>query len=131
MVVAITHISNGHPCEVPVSSVYDLTIRLNGLAGVHGRHSSVAGRAATRRVVSSQVLSAAVEVACTYYCHRVKCLQRSVVCREMLRRHGFRAEVVVGVQQFPFYAHAWVELDGAVVNDFPRVKELYQVLDRW
>src|SRR5258708_38941110 len=100
MVVAIPYISNGQPCNVSVSSVlyalwqlmrYDLTRRLNGLAGIRGMRASVASRPA----IPSEVLSAAVEVACTYYFHRVKCLQRSVVCRELLRRHGFEAEVVI------------------------------------
>jgi len=32
--------------------------------------------------------------------------------------------------QMPFKAHAWVEVDGLVVNDKPYTPELYGVLDR-
>ena len=35
-----------------------------------------------------------------------------------------------GVQKLPFKAHAWVEVDGRVVNDKPYMREMYTVLDR-
>jgi hypothetical protein len=38
--------------------------------------------------------------------------------------------MVLGAQLLPFRAHAWVEVDGAVVNDKPYIHEIYQVLDR-
>jgi hypothetical protein len=38
--------------------------------------------------------------------------------------------MVIGAQQLPFKAHAWVEVDGRVVNDKPYVPEMYTVLDR-
>jgi hypothetical protein len=38
--------------------------------------------------------------------------------------------MVIGAQQLPFKAHAWVEVDGHVVNDKPYVPEMYAVLER-
>jgi hypothetical protein len=38
--------------------------------------------------------------------------------------------MVVGVQQIPFLAHAWVELEGRVVNDKPYMSEIYLTLSR-
>ena len=38
--------------------------------------------------------------------------------------------MVIGAQQMPFKAHAWVEVGGSVVNDKPYTPEMYQVLDR-
>jgi hypothetical protein len=37
---------------------------------------------------------------------------------------------VIGSQQMPFKAHAWVEVDGRVVNDKQYVHELYARLDQ-
>jgi len=33
-------------------------------------------------------------------------------------------------QRMPFQAHAWVEVEGKVVNDKPHVQDHYAVLDR-
>jgi hypothetical protein len=38
--------------------------------------------------------------------------------------------MVIGVQQLPFLAHAWVELDGRVINDKQYICEVYSVLTR-
>jgi hypothetical protein len=32
---------------------------------------------------------------------------------------------------FPFRSHAWVEIDGVVVNDKPYMLDIYQILDRF
>ena len=58
------------------------------------------------------------------------CLQRSATLTCLLRKSGVRAEMVLGVQQLPFRAHAWVEVNGSVVNDKPYVSEIYAVWDR-
>jgi hypothetical protein len=38
--------------------------------------------------------------------------------------------MVIGVQGAPFRAHAWVELEGRVVNDKPYMRDIYSVLDQ-
>ena len=49
----------------------------------------------------------------------------------MLRRDGgIPAELVLGVRTFPFEAHAWVELDGRVLNDDLDHVGRFLVLDR-
>jgi hypothetical protein len=73
---------------------------------------------------------AAVDLAAIWYWKEVLCLQRSAATACLLRRHGVRARLIVGVQQIPFKAHAWVEVDGQVVNDKPYMSEMYAVLDR-
>jgi hypothetical protein len=40
------------------------------------------------------------------------------------------AELVIGAQHMPFRAHAWVEVQGRVVNDKSYTNEMYAVLDR-
>jgi hypothetical protein len=70
----------------------------------------------------------AVEKACVWYPRRALCLQRSAITTCLLRSMGFRACLMIGARPIPLLAHAWVEVDGAVVNDWPRVKTFYRSL---
>ena len=80
--------------------------------------------------VPSEHLSNAMDYACVFYFKRVLCLQRSAATTLLLRRHGWNAEMVIGTQMLPFNSHAWVELDGKIVNDKPYMLEIYQELER-
>jgi hypothetical protein len=71
-----------------------------------------------------------MDLACVFYPKSVLCLQRSAATTLLLRRHGIRAELVIGAQMLPFKSHAWVEVEGTVVNDKPYMREIYQVLER-
>lgn len=73
----------------------------------------------------------AVERACPWYSKKALCLQRSAVTACLLRSSGLRAEMVIGTQIMPFAPHAWVEVDGTVVNDHKPVKRVFAVLDRY
>src|SRR5258706_9796842 len=72
----------------------------------------------------------AVDMACIWYWKEVLCLQRSAATACLLKEHGIAAEMVLGTQQMPFRAHAWVEVAEQVVNDKPDVPQIYAVLDR-
>jgi len=72
----------------------------------------------------------AVDMACIWYWKEVLCLQRSAATACLLKEYSVRAQMVIGAQQMPFKAHAWVEVDGRVVNDKPYMHEMYAVLDR-
>ena len=75
-------------------------------------------------------ICAAVDYASICYFKPVLCLQRSAALACLLKRFGIPAQMVIGVQQRPFKAHAWVEVDNRVVGDKSYTAELYQVLDR-
>ncbi len=79
---------------------------------------------------SREELCRAVDLACVFYFKQVLCLQRSAAATLLLRRHGLPAVLVIGAQMLPFQSHAWVEVEGAVVNDKPYMREIYQVLER-
>ena len=79
---------------------------------------------AVRRICS------AVDMACIWYWKEALCLQRSAATACLLKQYGVPAQMVIGAQQMPFKAHAWVEVDGRVVNDKPYTPEMYAVLDR-
>ena len=77
-----------------------------------------------------ETICRAVDFACVFYFKHVLCLQRSAVTVVLLRRRGFEAELVIGAQLLPFQSHAWVEIQGEVVNDKPYINTVFQVLDR-
>lgn len=77
-----------------------------------------------------QQICASVDKACIWYWKEALCLQRSSATACLLKQYGVRAQMVIGAQRMPFKAHAWVEVDGKVVNDKPYTPEMYAVLDR-
>jgi hypothetical protein len=87
------------------------------------------GKRADARDATERICSA-VDMACIWYWKEVLCLQRSAATACLLKRYGMPAEMVIGAQQMPFKAHAWVEVGGRVVNDKPYITEIYAVLDR-
>jgi Transglutaminase-like superfamily len=79
---------------------------------------------------SIEEICAAVDMACIWYWKEALCLQRSAATACLLRQHGVAGKLVIGAQQMPFKAHAWVEVEDRVVNDKPYMHEMYAVLDR-
>ena len=77
-----------------------------------------------------EVICSVVDMACIWYWKEALCLQRSAATVCLLRKYGVSAHLVIGAQQMPFKAHAWVEADGRVVNDKQYIGELYATLDR-
>lgn len=73
---------------------------------------------------------AAVNHACVLYPKRALCLQRAFVTTWLLRRKSVHAFMVLGAQQLPFKAHAWVEVDGQPVNERSNVQTIYAVWQR-
>jgi transglutaminase superfamily protein len=71
-----------------------------------------------------------VDEACVWYVKRAACLQRSVIATWLLRRQGIAAELVIGYRPLPFESHAWVEVDGRVVNDRSQYQRAFTVLHR-
>ncbi len=87
---------------------------------------------ATRTMAPDAVerICQAMDMACIWYWKEALCLQRSAATACLLKRYGVAAHLVIGAQQMPFKAHAWVEVDGRIVNDKPYMTEIYAVLDR-
>jgi len=72
----------------------------------------------------------AVDWAAAFYWKRVLCLQRSIAATRLLRAYGVKADLVIGCRLAPFAGHAWVEVDGRVVNGPPAFAQHLRVLDR-
>lgn len=58
-----------------------------------------------------------VSLAAAFYPRRARCLEQSLALYVLLRRRGIDAELRLGAQPRPFYAHAWVEVDGQPVAE--------------
>ena len=61
----------------------------------------------------------AVALAAALYPGRALCLEQSLALYYLLRQRGVDARLRLGVQPYPFSAHAWVEHGGVPLNDFP------------
>ena len=79
---------------------------------------------------TSERVRTAIVTAMTWYPKQAMCLQRSAVTTCLLRSAGVQAEMIIGCQRLPFLAHAWVEVDGEVINDKAQVQLTHAVLDR-
>jgi Transglutaminase-like superfamily len=79
---------------------------------------------------SVQRVCEAMNSACGWYPKQVLCLQRAAVTTCLLRDCGIPAQMVLGAQRLPFKAHAWVEVEGAVVNELTDVKSVYREWER-
>lgn len=58
------------------------------------------------------------------------CLPRSLALFLFLHSIGWPVEHCIGLQQFPFLAHAWTEYDGEVLHDDPMNQERFTVIAR-
>ena len=109
---------------------FDWYIRRSDFARLRERVSSCTVASYPGPKIGVIRICSAVDHACIWYWKEVLCLQRSAATACLLKRHGLPAQLVVGAQQIPFKAHAWVEVDGRVVNDRSYIPEMYAVLDR-
>ena len=80
-------------------------------------------------VLGTEAVSHALDIACAFYLKRALCLQRSTILVKMLRRRGVAAHLVIGAQKLPFKAHAWVEVEGEIINDRLASREKFLVLE--
>jgi hypothetical protein len=108
---------------------FDLCLSRHNFTALHDRVRYFSVGAKSEFVNASEVCLA-VDVASIWYWKEVLCLQRSAATTCLLRRSGFPAQMVIGVQQMPFRSHAWVELNGRVVNDKPYTPEMFSVMER-
>jgi len=108
----------------------DLALRTGGFKKLYRtvKNCRVSSRTPDAQAVGR--ICAAVNEACSWYITHALCLQRSAAATYMLRKAGVPATMVIAARKMPFHGHAWVEVEGIVVNDEPKVQEFYSVLDR-
>jgi len=62
-------------------------------------------------------LASIVNRACFYYFYRTKCLEWAATLTLLALKKGLQCNLVIGVQNMPFRAHAWGQVDNLVVAD--------------
>lgn len=89
-----------------------------------------------RRVDATQLNEARaaarmIEAASRYGIARGNCLSKSVAVWWLLQRKGINAELRIGVRRADegLEAHAWVELDGEILNDTEDVRESFAAFE--
>ncbi|SDV51655.1 lasso peptide biosynthesis B2 protein [Chitinasiproducens palmae] len=97
------------------------------LAGLQKHIETDPCRARRGRVTQYQ-LATALNVASLLYPKRTKCLEWAAAAILLGHRFGYRSTLVIGVQNRPFYAHAWVEHAGHVVGDDPTLRRRLAVI---
>jgi hypothetical protein len=109
----------------------DVELQLRGFSHVYRTVARHRTRAVTYPDGIVASVCRAIDRACTLHPRQMRCLQRSAAATHVLRDHGVAATLVIGARKHPFRAHAWVEVDGRVVNDKRGVQEYYDELDRF
>jgi hypothetical protein len=109
---------------------FERFVAQNDFAALHGEVRKCGIREPCAREDRVERICAAVDMAGVWYWKQILCLQRSAATVCLLRASGVAAQLVIGAQRLPFKAHAWVEVDGRIVNDKPYLHEMYEELDR-
>jgi hypothetical protein len=113
-------------------SCISLALRSVGLRSVwrwaHGSHSCEADGCPNE---FADVLTHQVARASALSPVRCQCLEQSLFVLRWLRASGVDAALRLGIMQYPFRAHAWVEVHGAVVNDSAERIRVYRPLGDW
>lgn len=89
-------------------------------------------RAAVTGDGDAQVVAAieyAVAFGAALFPGRAQCLERSLVLYDYLRCRGITAQMRLGIQRYPFMAHAWVEYRGEPINDVPEHVRIFTAFD--
>jgi hypothetical protein len=108
---------------------HDLFMSRHNFESLHRRVRGFPISEARTESISADSVASALDVACCFYPRRVLCLQRAAVLVKILREKALPARLVIGAQKFPFKAHAWVELDGVIVDDRLASRERFFILE--
>ena len=108
---------------------HDLFMSRHDFASLHQRVKAFPVRQVMADSSVTEAVASALDVACCFYPRRALCLQRSVVLVKMLRRRGIPAQMVIGAQKLPFRSHAWVEVEGQIINDHLATREKFLRLE--
>jgi hypothetical protein len=81
---------------------------------------------------SARAIARFQESAARHLFVRTNCLEQSLVLCRLLQRRGIAAEVRIGArkEEGHFEAHAWVELEGTVLNDALEQHQHFAPFDR-
>lgn len=102
---------------IALITLIDFTTRTFGLRRTLQWVQRSAARPRSAASPDVAVCAELVATAAAFYPRRALCLEQSLALYLLLRRRNVSAELRLGVQPRPFYAHAWVEVNGTPVNE--------------
>ncbi len=108
-------------------ATYDALMKLLGFAGIC---RILTRRAPGKRridLVRLRRVCAGIERARIWYPKTIMCMQHSAVIKFLLLRCGLNPRLAIAGRIMPFQSHAWVEIDGTVINDTQKVQSYYSV----
>lgn len=109
---------------------FDLYLARGNFAALYDKVRKYPARKLRPAPGAVERICSAIDMACIWYWKEALCLQRSAATACLLKKYGIPAQMVIGAQQMPFKAHAWVEVHGHVVNDKTYTPQMYGVLVR-
>jgi hypothetical protein len=95
-------------------------LRVLGFGRTHRfvlRHARGGPAAAIGCLAAVNATAERVAMAAAFVPGRALCLEQSLALYLLLRRRGIQAALRLGVQAYPFAAHAWVEHSGEPVHE--------------
>ena len=119
---------------IPWAAVY---VRLFGVrkleraAGENAESNTGAGRSEIGQHAEARAAARMIEAASRNGIARGNCLSKSVALWWLLKRKGIRGVLRIGARKAgrELEAHAWVELDGQILNDADDVRDSYAAFD--
>lgn len=112
--------------NVKVLNALMTLLRVNFYIKVRGLHSTIQLIKKSRKSKLDYIipqddelydLANIVNKACFIYPTRTKCLEWSMTFVLLALKRKWKCNLEIGVQNYPFFAHAWVECNGKVVMD--------------
>jgi hypothetical protein len=109
---------------------YDLVLIVAGFPRIRAlvKRTSPSSKPTNNETIER--ICTAVDIASCFYFKQVLCMHRSFVAVRLLRKAGVSADLVIGSRPIPFVSHAWVEVDGRVVNDKKGYKRRLMEMER-
>jgi len=80
------------------------------------------------QLITLEILHKAILKARVIYPKKIDCLLGSCALIFMMRRRGLFGRLLIGIQKYPFYAHAWVEFNNTILNDAEEVKNNLSII---
>lgn len=76
--------------------------------------------------IDKSVITKIVNNASIFHKYNNQCLEKGFVLYQVLHKLGFSEAVLfIGVANYPFRSHAWIELNGEIINDY------YDNIKKW
>lgn len=96
--------------------LFDLPCTISAWQQYHQHKQSMIDREDRKTVIYE--VDKAVRSGAAYHFLNTECKERALCCWSLLRTQGFPAQLVFGIDLYPFTGHCWCQLDGQILTDY-------------